>query len=349
MDESSAVTVGFVSYYWQLVKRFGCNLWKEALKDLIIASLLAVFSGFGTWLFHLEGAWAATKVGLFSVAGWYSVTALWHLIQTPWHHYKEAKSVKEPEPSWKFGLFAVVIILFMFGGSVVVGWLSLWHEVAISKIEMKIPPFPTPPAPEIRPSLLTTSKEKPCPTRPIQIVNPEAPQNEIRNCVVAERQFPAQMYIARNDVQAKNMLILMRAIAFLGIDDAFRRNCHIRITAPKEGDETAETIRVAADNLRCRVDYTAGYDLQPEIEEEALQGSINNAVIIHAPKGNPGTEDFVQSMNQLLCVKRKYDLYHDGKPDQAVWLQIGRGFPWHIQSTGGSYWGTPPPVPSCGG
>lgn len=106
---------------------------------------------------------------------------------------------------------------------------------------------------------------------------------------------------------------------------------------------------VAATGIRCLVDYQASNDLHPEIEEEALQGSVDNAVIIHAPKGNfnSNTENFVQTMDQLFCVKRRYDVYHEGKPDQAIWLQIGRGFPWHLENTIGTWIGTLPPKPRC--
>lgn len=84
---------------------------------------------------------------------------------------------------------------------------------------------------------------------------------------------------------------------------------------------------------RCRVDYRRSDDLQPEIEQEALEGAVDNAIVIHAPKGDQRAEWFIARMNFLVHVERKYDLYHDGQADQAIWVQIGHGFPWHVENT----------------
>ena len=75
-------------------------------------------------------------------------------------------------------------------------------------------------------------------------------------------------------------------------------------------------------------------DLRPEIEEEALQGAENNVVIVHAPK-EQRYDNFVARLNLLVHVKRKYDAVNAGQPDQAIWLQVGPGFPWHIENTYG--------------
>ncbi len=185
----------------------------------------------------------------------------------------------------------------------------------------------------------TAAKLQHCVVERPTIVMPQ--QNAVipSTCAIGQRQFPGQMFIAKDDIQVRNLVLLMNGISMLdhpnlGLGVKDDRNCRLRVTSPKDSRETAETIRLA-EAILCRVDYSPSDDLHPEIEEEALNGAEDNVVIIHAPKGTPSTENFIGRMNQLFHVKRKYDLYHEGKPDQAIWLQVGHGFPWHIENTNG--------------
>jgi hypothetical protein len=167
---------------------------------------------------------------------------------------------------------------------------------------------------------------------PTPLSNPEF----AAGCKVAERQFPGEMYIARRDPQVRNVTLLLNGVSSLLTDKLTVYevpSCHLRITAPKDTDEIAKTFRELASSIRCRVDYQPSDDLSPEIEKEALDGAEDNIVTIHAPKGDERYERFIGRMNLIVHVKRSYDLYHAGKADQAMWVQIGHGFPWHVENT----------------
>jgi hypothetical protein len=143
------MSVSLHSYYWTLSKHFGRTLWREAAKDLVTSVLLALFTGVGTWLFHAEDAWTATTVGLFSVAGWYAVVALWHLARSPWHlHQNHDSAANAPqEAHWKFGVFAVVVILAILGGAALFGSSVL--SSSSSEPSFPLIKFPPPAAPNV--------------------------------------------------------------------------------------------------------------------------------------------------------------------------------------------------------
>jgi len=171
------------------------------------------------------------------------------------------------------------------------------------------------------------------------VVPPQGHQpSQPGQCVIAERQFPGQMFIARRDQQVRNVGLAVNAFTYLLPElpsslGGASSGCHLKITAPKENTETAQTLYEMASLIRCHVDYRASNDLQPEIENEALSGAENNTVTVHAPKGDQRYDNFAARLSLIVHVKRKYDAINEGKPDQTIWLQIGPGFPWHIENT----------------
>ena len=137
--EANPHVIGCWSYYWILSKHFGKTLWREGAKDLVYSSLLAIFTGAGTWIVHTEDAWAATKIGLISVAGWYAVVALWHLVRSPWHLHRDREVAVRAaqETAWRFGLFAVVVVLLIFSGiSLLFALYPFLHPKVIDKVNV---------------------------------------------------------------------------------------------------------------------------------------------------------------------------------------------------------------------
>lgn len=63
------------------------------------------------------------------------------------------------------------------------------------------------------------------------------------------------MFIARRDPQVRNVTLLMNGISYLLADSpttsvgSHNPNCRIRITAPTDGHETAETLREMAETI----------------------------------------------------------------------------------------------------
>lgn len=152
----------------------------------------------------------------------------------------------------------------------------------------------------------------------------------------AQRQFPAEMFIARNDPQVRNLSLAV--VAFMNLLPEYSLGatspgCRLRVTAPKENGQTAALFYDVASWTRCNVDVRVADDLHPEVEAEALGGAEDNIVIVHAPKSDQRYDMFARRLSALFHVKRRYDAFHEGQPDQAIWLQIGRGFPWQVENT----------------
>lgn len=132
--------------------------------------------------------------------------------------------------------------------------------------------------------------------------------------------------------QAKNVLEGVSAFIYLHPQMAPGlgppgKECSVRITAPKENYEVWNVLRNLAYVARCHVDGQRSDDLKPEIEAEALEGAIKDAVIVHAPNDVRYTNASI-FLGRFLKVKRKYDMWNEGKPDQEIWIQIGPGIPY---------------------
>jgi hypothetical protein len=103
--------------------------------------------------------------------------------------------------------------------------------------------------------------------------------------------------------------------------------CWVRITAPRENIPVAKVLGNLASTF-CRVDIP--YDpSQPE--DEALRGSVKDAILIHMPK-DPVRDSFVVALGNSFSVRRTYDMPVQS-PDNLVWLQIGQGSPWRKDPT----------------
>src|SRR5206468_8179454 len=107
-------------------------------------------------------------------------------------------------------------------------------------------------------------------SRGTAVLPPSTPQSP-QPCLIAQRQFPGQMFIARHDPQVRNVGLIVNAFTYLlpelpGSLGGVSPGCHLKITAPKDNDETALTLFEMASLTRCRVDYRASNDLEPDIE-----------------------------------------------------------------------------------
>src|SRR5208283_5623065 len=89
-------------------------------------------------------------------------------------------------------------------------------------------------------------------------------------CITAERQFPAQMYIASNDMQVRNVIWAVRAFLPLVRGPSTQPQCHMKITAARENDDTARALIKVASAVGCQTDYRQITDIVPEIEQEAM-------------------------------------------------------------------------------
>lgn len=99
-------------------------------------------------------------------------------------------------------------------------------------------------------------------------------------------------------------------------------SCLMQITAPRENREVAALLTKLGGNF-CQVNWI---DNPTTPEEEVLQGSIRDALLIHMAK-DPLRDGFVTGMGNTFTVRRSYEL-PAGSPDGLVWIQIGQGAPW---------------------
>ncbi|MFZ0480244.1 MAG: hypothetical protein WAL71_13965 [Terriglobales bacterium] len=188
-------------------------------------------------------------------------------------------------------------------------------------------------------ALLKTTNEsrKACPTSTATSSPSPAQTAPIQGCVTAQRQFPAQMYIAGNDPQVTNAMFAVKAFLPLALNTASSEwKCQVKITAPNDNADTANTLTKIAAAVGCRVEYRPLDNLHPEIEQEALAGAEKDTVIVHAPKADK-YDALAIWLHWILNVKRAYNV----TGDQTVWLQIGPGFPWQTQNTYGAKIGAP--------
>lgn len=101
------------------------------------------------------------------------------------------------------------------------------------------------------------------------------------------------------------------------------QTCWLRITAPRENRQVAQVLANLGATF-CRVD--APYD-PAEPDDEAVRGSIQDALLIHMKKTSPDRGSFVVALGNAFSVRRTYDLPSQF-PKEMVWIQVGKGNPW---------------------
>ncbi len=188
-------------------------------------------------------------------------------------------------------------------------------------------------------------KQNNCPV----VSAPQCPQQQpVQACAssvppqvpgMLEGPLPSPMFLSTKYLAARNIVIAVDG--FLSLTDVRSDNskCSIKITAPKENQSIASALFEVAGLCGCHLDLSVGDDLQPEIEEAALNGATPNFVTIHAAK-DKRYERFIGRLGGFFHLKRKYDEANEGKPNQMMWIQIGPGSPWQEKNTYGSTFGS---------
>jgi hypothetical protein len=139
---------------------------------------------------------------------------------------------------------------------------------------------------------------------------------------VTKRQSPFSFSMDNEFASISNT---MQAFRYLVSQQS--RACLVQITGPRENREVAALLTKLGSNL-CQVNWL---DNPTAPEEEVLQGSISEALLIHMAK-DPLRDGFVSGLGNTFTVRRSYEL-PPGSPDGLVWIQIGRGAPWRKDPT----------------
>ncbi len=338
MLEPTLKSEGFFAYHWLRYKHFGRTLWAEGTKDLITAAILSALTAFGTYVYKREDTIVAVKVGIFSVVGWYEIVALWHYVQTSWHLHRdyETRVLEARETHWKFGAFAIFIIVLLFGVVSFAGWILISplqtitissadpgaKEAAIKQLESDVSGLKK----EVKDAEgkqhceSTTSITCPASDSALQAVNEDL-----------RRQLEAKQHnFSQQDLEnVRNTLM-----AFKGFKKAITPTssippvqCLIKVTSPEDsadqdmGRTLAQLAHMASD---CDIYGPQTGNANPDITTEAMTGAIDKIVIFHAPRGQQGADALFSGLDFVMNVKRSFEMPKDSKAN-TIWLQVGTG------------------------
>jgi hypothetical protein len=99
--------------------------------------------------------------------------------------------------------------------------------------------------------------------------------------------------------------------------------CQMKITAPKENRDIAETLAQLASAVGCNVQPLGNLDLDPDVGSEAAKDAVPNVILIHMRR-NPTIDLAPTGLENVFSIRRSYDV-PVGSPANFVWLQIGTG------------------------
>jgi hypothetical protein len=321
-------------YYWNLCKHFGMECYRTWRWELL-ASLV-----FGWFVAVLGGNWKDFRTALLATGLTLGSFALWHLVRVPFLLHRSVHAAGDTsDPGPLAGAFGILVIAGVFIGGYELG-VQAWNSKQVSEIKAVFSSPSVTSSAEVE-QLKKENKELKKRSCPACVGQPKGAGTPMSNAPKSEPQFPSPMFISLADPQSRNLLSAISAFLFLDQQlpsalGASSAGCWIKVTAPKENYEVAKTLSEIATVARCRVEYPRPItDLQPEIEEEALNGASKDVITVHAPKDSR-YDNFSVGLNHLFHVKRKYDAVNEGKPNQMLWLQVGPGFPWQEQNTFGS-------------
>ncbi len=125
--------------------------------------------------------------------------------------------------------------------------------------------------------------------------------------------------------------------AFAGFNKAIGTDsqCLVKITAPNDTRKMAQDVRqlaatvLAAANSKCRIEGPKSFESDPDNEKEAMTGAESGKIIFHAARGQRGADEFYNSLNFIVNVKRSYEMPKDSPPN-TIWLQFGSNLRWHV-------------------
>jgi hypothetical protein len=146
--------------------------------------------------------------------------------------------------------------------------------------------------------------------------------------------------IATTDPVFSNIVQLLQAFS------EFRNHlqgepCVVRITAPPESLELASAIaqlQIATSNC-----FTFGpdgnVDVNPDLEKEAKDGMINDAIVFHANRDDKAASELYMRLASQIKLRRSYQLpakpVYQIRPElnnmHAIWLQFGFNVQWNSE------------------
>jgi len=116
---------------------------------------------------------------------------------------------------------------------------------------------------------------------------------------------------------------------FAGFRKAIGPDAHCLVKVTSSADKVDREIAGIIQQLsrlasNCDSSGPGNFDSEPDLEKEALAGSIANTIILHASRGQKGADAIFNDLGFVMHVKRSYDIPKDSK-ENFVWLQFGAG------------------------
>ncbi len=141
-------------------------------------------------------------------------------------------------------------------------------------------------------------------------------------------------YFDRSDALFSNTVYLIGAFKSFGERTRVPtgNDCSIRITAPEETADFAETIHQLWRNVvNCGGDGPFLTGVDPDRDKETLDGMIPDKIILHAVRGDGAADGLFNDLRRYLPLQRIFYGTEADIPHHKVWLQFGSKVDWVVK------------------
>ena len=154
------------------------------------------------------------------------------------------------------------------------------------------------------------------------------------NAALTASVYRKSHYFDRGDAVFSNTVYLVGA--FKSFEERTRvptgNDCYIRMTAPAETVDFAETIHQLWRNVvNCAGDgpFDPGYD--PARDKETLDGMMPDKIVFHAVAGDGAADGLFNDLRKYLPLHRVFYGSEADIPHHKVWLQFGNRVDWVVK------------------
>ena len=109
--------------------------------------------------------------------------------------------------------------------------------------------------------------------------------------------------------------------------------CRIRVTAPPETVPMASMVAqfsIATSNCATFGPDGADIGLNPDLEREAMEGMVPDAIVFHAARGDKAADQLFDNLSNHVRLKRSYEIPASSTAN-SVWLQFGTKAKWNSE------------------